>query len=208
MRRCPCLPPPQSVQFSLLKQIPNTVGEEFLPRRGLLMPFGGECSECMWVRVHLCVSLGTISRGLGCEEGPLGAGWAAGYGVHAARFPVQGSSQALPAFATFAASFGLYGRTSPTLPLVCTLESTSSKSSLGGNNETPACPTNCFSFCSIVLTVKVSCCSRSPMSGLPTLPFPVLPPPPSGPRLSSVQGNVLHVSPLPSEQPLLSLGAT
>lgn len=138
----------------------------------------------------------------------LRARWAAGCGVHAARFPVQGSRLALPAFAASAASVGLYGRTSSSPPLNCILESTSSKSSLGGNKETPASPLNRFSFCSTVLAVQVSRCSRSPTSRLPTVPFPVLPPPPSGPRLSSVQGYVLHVSPLLSEQQLLPLGAT
>lgn len=131
------------------------------------------------------------------------------WGPHG-KVPVRGFGLALPGFCSIRCSVELCGRTSPSPPLNSTLESTASNSSLGGTNETPVSSINCFSFCSTILTIKVTRCSRSPVFRLPTLLFPVLPPPPSGLRLSSVQfssvqGNVVHVSPLLSEQPLLSL---
>lgn len=59
-------------------------------------------------------------------------------------------------------------------PLVCPLTAPWNlhlpRPLFGGTNETPATPLNRFFFCSTVLALKVSRCSRSPTSRLPTVP--------------------------------------
>lgn len=152
MRRCPPRPP---AQFSLLKQIPNTAGKEFLTQTwasDALRCVVRAVSVCVYVRESvsvcvclcvdvcaLCVRLGAIPWGLGCEEGHPVCWVGGGAKGVPGRFPAQGSGLALPASAS-AASVGLCGRPSPSLPLYSTLESASSKSYFGGNNETPVNP--------------------------------------------------------------------